>query len=306
MNKQSLVLLQFYQPTIMIRDIIEFVLNDNELDLDKLNARKNFFKKSIDAEQFVRFFNSFEQGPKILGQINELYNDAYENGKSMVDTENGKKKANFAMRVKFLDYITGLHETLYEILKNSLKENGGADIDRSIHELARAEDEYFRCLMALANFRVILPHSMIYNKMINEEIKKLTDDGKKAVTQEIVKAAAEKPNATQVRDILKRLVGFLTFTQQKYLAQFPEGAGVNDDIKSMFEKIVVALKFMDGSIKANNPNDVNEKVKEAQDAITFNVRFYENIWKDTYQSVLDDARASQEKIKEESEEVKKS
>lgn len=306
MNKQSLVLLQFYQPIVMIRDVIEFVLNDNELDLEKLEARKNYFKRSIDSEQFVRFFNSFEQGPKILKQINELYSDAYENGKSMVDTENGKKKANFAMRVKFLDYITGLHETLYEILKNSLKENGGLDIDRSIHELARAEDEYFRCLMALSNFRVILPHSMLYNKALGDEIKKLTDGGKNPVTQEIVKKAVEKPNVSQIRDVLKRLVGFLTFAQQKYLAQFPEGAGVNDDIKSMFEKIVVALKFMDGTIKANNPKDIDDKVKEAQDAITFNVRFYENIWKDTYQSVLDDARESQEKINAEAEEVKKS
>ena len=81
------------------------------------------------------------------------------------------------------------------------------------------------------------------------------------------------------------------------MTQFPEGAGVNDDIKSMYEKVVVALKFMDGTIKANNPKDIDDKIKEAQESITFNVRFYENIWKDTYQGVLDDARASQEEVK---------
>lgn len=297
MNKQSLVLLQFYQPTIMIRDVLEFILNDNELNIDAINARKDFFKKSIDADPFVRFFNSFEQGPKILRQINELYDDAYGSGKSIVVTDDGKKKANFSLRVKLLDYITGLHETLYEILKNSLKENDGKDVDPIMHELARAEDEYFRCLMALANFRVIIPHSALLNKMMSEEVNRLTENKTKPVTQEIIKAAAESKNVTQVRDILKRLVGFLTFTQQKYLAQFPEGAGVNDDIKSMYEKVVVALKFMDGTIKANNPKDIDDKIKEAQESITFNVRFYENIWKDTYQGVLDEARASQEEVK---------
>ena len=58
---------------------------------------------------------------------------------------------------------------------------------------------------------------------------------------------------------------------------------------------------MDGTIKANNPKDIEEKIKVAQEAITNNVRFYENIWKDTYQAVLDDARESQEQIKKEEE-----
>ncbi len=305
MNKQSLVLLQFYQPMIMIRDTMEFVLNDGELNMNAINARKDFFKKAISADNFVKFFNSFEQGPKILKQINELYTDAYENGKSMVDTEEGKKKANFGLRVKLLDFVTGLHETMYEIMKNSLKQVENNEVDQIMFDLARAEDEYFRCLMALGNFRVIIPHSGLLNKFMNEEVKRLSEDGKKAVTQELLKEAVSSQKVTQVRDILKRLVGFLTFTQQKYLAQFNEGIGVNDDIKIMFEKLVVALKFMDGTIKANNPKDIEDKIKEAQEAITNNVRFYENIWKDTYQRVLDEAREAQEKFKTE-QEIKKS
>lgn len=305
MNKQSLVLLQFYQPMIMIRDTMEFVLNDGELNINAINARKDFFKKAIDADNFVRFFNSFEQGPKILKQINELYTDAYESGKSMVDTEDGKKKANFGLRVKLLDFVTGLHETMYEIMKNSLKQVEGNEVDQIMFDLARAEDEYFRCLMALGNFRVIIPHSGLLNKFMNEEVKRLSEDGKKPVTQELLKEAVSSQKVTQVRDILKRLVGFLTFTQQKYLAQFNEGIGVNDDIKVMYEKLVVALKFMDGTIKANNPKDIEDKVKEAQEVIANNVRFYENIWKDTYQRVLDEAKEAQEAAKAE-QEAKKS
>lgn len=297
MNKNSLVLLQFYQSIIMIRDTVEFVLNDGELNLQAIEARKEFFAKTKEAEHFVKFFNSFEQGPKILGQINELYNDVYENPNSIVEVE-GKKRVNFAIRVKLLDFITGLHETLYEIMKNSIKpENGGDQVDPLIHQLVIAEDEYFRCLMAFADFRVIIPHSGIYNRFMNEEIKVLTEEGKNPVTKELVEKAVATPRVKQIRDILRKLVGFITFTQQKYLAQFNEGAGINDDIKSMFDKVVVALKFMDGSIKADNPKDIEDKVKEAQEAIANNLRFYENIWKSTYQNALDDARQSQEEAK---------
>jgi len=297
MNKQSLVLLQFYQPIIMIRDTIEYVLNDGEPNFPAIEARKEFFAKTKDADHLTKFFNSFEQGPKILGQINELYNDTYGNPNSIVEVE-GKKRYNFSIRVKLLDYITGLHETLFEIFRNSIKpENGGEEIDPLVHQLVIAEDEYFRCLMAFANFRVIIPHSGLYNRFMSEEIKKLTNGGTEKVTKEIVEKAVAVPRVKQIRDILKVLVGFLTFTQQKYLAQFNEGAGVNDDIKVMFEKLTVALKFMDGTIKANNPKDIEDKVKEAQTIISNNLRFYENIWKSTYQNVLDDAKSSQEEVK---------
>ena len=273
MNRESLVVMRFYRLANISRDLFELILNDGPVNLQVFEARGKFFKAVIEDPMIVDFFTrAGENGEKMSKQLKEIYTDTYEQ-KRYLNVKDDGQYADKSSRVKILDLAVGTYHSLLDLVKKFAEDakNKGA-LDSDVEELIKREENFFTTVAQFGIFKTILE----LNTELQKELQETQGKG--------------SPTINFTVEELKKLVGILNFTKQHYSVG-------NTDIASLYESIMLTLKFLDGSIKSTDPKEIQVKVNETVKVCMDTLKTYDFAWQELFKKVIADVNKTQEEIR---------
>ena len=122
MNRESLVVMRFYRLANISRDLFELILNDGPINMQVFEARGKFFKAVIEDPMIVDFFGrAGENGEKMSKQLQEIYNDTYEQ-KKFLNVKDDGQYADKSSRVRVLDLAVGTYHSLLDLVKKFVED----------------------------------------------------------------------------------------------------------------------------------------------------------------------------------------
>lgn len=273
MNRESLVVMRFYRLANISRDLFELILNDGPINMQVFEARGKFFKAVIEDPMIVDFFTrAGENGEKMSKQLKEIYTDTYEQ-KRYLNVKDDGQYADKSSRVKILDLAVGTYHSLLDLVKKFAEDakNKGA-LDSDVEELIKREENFFTTVAQFGIFKTILE----LNTELQKELQETQGKG--------------SPTINFTVEELKKLVGILNFTKQHYSVG-------NTDIASLYESIMLTLKFLDGSIKSTDPKEIQVKVNETVKVCMDTLKTYDFAWQELFKKVIADVNKTQEEIR---------
>ena len=273
MNRESLVVMRFYRLANISRDLFELILNDGPVNLQVFEARGKFFKAVIEDPMIVDFFTrAGENGEKMSKQLKEIYTDTYEQ-KRYLNVKDDGQYADKSSRVKILDLAVGTYHSLLDLVKKfaeDAKKKEALDLD--VEELIKREENFFTTVAQFGIFKTILE----LNTELQKELQETQGKG--------------SPTINFTVEELKKLVGILNFTKQHYSVG-------NTDIASLYESIMLTLKFLDGSIKSTDPKEIQVKVNETIKVCMDTLKTYDFAWQELFKKVIADVNKTQEEMR---------
>ena len=273
MNRESLVVMRFYRLANISRDLFELILNDGPINLQVFEARGKFFKAVTEDPMIVDFFTrAGENGEKMSKQLKEIYTDTYEQ-KRYLNVKDDGQYADKSSRVKILDLAVGTYHSLLDLVKKfaeDAKKKEALDLD--VEELIKREENFFTTVAQFGIFKTILE----LNTELQKELQETQGKG--------------SPTINFTVEELKKLVGILNFTKQHYSVG-------NTDIASLYESIMLTLKFLDGSIKSTDPKEIQVKVNETIKVCMDTLKTYDFAWQELFKKVIADVNKTQEEMR---------
>lgn len=273
MNRESLVVMRFYRLANISRDLFELILNDGPINMQVFEARGKFFKAVIEDPMIVDFFGrAGENGEKMSKQLQEIYNDTYEQ-KKFLNVKDDGQYADKSSRVRVLDLAVGTYHSLLDLVKKFVEDAKNKNVlDSDVEELIKREENFFTTVAQFGIFKTILD--------LNNELQKELQEtqGKPSIT---INFTVEE---------LKKLVGILYFTKQHYSVGVPE-------IAALYESIMLTLKFLDGSIKSTDPKEIQVKVNETVKVCMDTLKTHDFAWQELFKKVIADVNKTQEELR---------
>ena len=273
MNRESLVVMRFYRLANISRDLFELILNDGPINMQVFEARGKFFKAVIEDPMIVDFFGrAGENGEKMTKQLQEIYNDTYEQ-KKFLNVKDDGQYADKSSRVRILDLAVGTYHSLLDLVKKFVEDAKNKNaLDADVEELVKREENFFTTVAQFGIFKTILD--------LNNELQKELQEtqGKGSIT---VNFTVEE---------LKKLVGILNFTKQHYSVGVPE-------VVSLYESIMLTLKFLDGTIKSTDPKEIQVKVNETVKVCMDTLKTHDFAWQELFKKVIADVNKTQEELR---------
>ena len=273
MNRESLVVMRFYRLANISRDLFELILNDGPVNLQVFEARGKFFKAVIEDPMIVDFFTrAGENGEKMSKQLKEIYTDTYEQ-KRYLNVKDDGQYADKSSRVKILDLAVGTYHSLLDLVKKFAEDAKNKEaLEADVEELIKREENFFTTVAQFGIFKTILE----LNTELQKELQETQGKG--------------SPTINFTVEELKKLVGILNFTKQHYSVG-------NTDIASLYESIMLTLKFLDGSIKSTDPKEIQVKVNETIKVCMDTLKTYDFAWQELFKKVIADVNKTQEEIR---------
>ena len=273
MNRESLVVMRFYRLANISRDLFELILNDGPINLQVFEARGKFFKAVIEDPMIVDFFTrAGENGEKMSKQLKEIYTDTYEQ-KRYLNVKDDGQYADKSSRVKILDLAVGTYHSLLDLVKKFAEDAKNKEaLEADVEELIKREENFFTTVAQFGIFKTILE----LNTELQKELQETQGKG--------------SPTINFTVEELKKLVGILNFTKQHYSVG-------NTDIASLYESIMLTLKFLDGSIKSTDPKEIQVKVNETIKVCMDTLKTYDFAWQELFKKVIADVNKTQEEIR---------
>lgn len=273
MNRESLVVMRFYRLANISRDLFELILNDGPINMQVFEARGKFFKAVIEDPMIVDFFTrAGENGQKMSNQLKEIYTDTYEQ-KRFLNVKDDGQYADKSSRVKILDLAVGTYHSLLDLIKKFVEDAKNKNaLDADVEELVRREENFFTTVSQFGIFKTILD----LNNELQKELQETQGKG--------------SPTINFTVEELKKLVGILNFTKQHYSVGVPE-------IASLYESIMLTLKFLDGSIKSTDPKEIQVKVNETVKVCMDTLKVHDFAWQELFKKVIADVNKTQEELR---------
>jgi hypothetical protein len=273
MNRESLVVMRFYRLANISRDLFELILNDGPVNLQVFESRGKFFKAVIEDPMIVDFFSrAGENGEKMSKQLKEIYTDTYEQ-KRYLNVKDDGQYADKSSRVKILDLAVGTYHSLLDLVKKFAEDAKNKDaLDVDVEELIKREENFFTTVAQFGIFKTILE----LNSELQKELQETQGKG--------------SPTINFTVEELKKLVGILNFTKQHY------SVGVIE-ITSLYESIMLTLKFLDGTIKSTDPKEIQVKVNETIKVCMDTLKKYDFAWQELFKKVIADVNKTQEEMR---------
>ena len=265
--------MRFYRLANISRDLFELILNDGPVNLQVFEARGKFFKAVIEDPMIVDFFTrAGENGEKMSKQLKEIYTDTYEQ-KRYLNVKDDGQYADKSSRVKILDLAVGTYHSLLDLVKKFAEDaKNKAALDADVEELIKREENFFTTVAQFGIFKTILE----LNSELQKELQETQGKG--------------SPTINFTVEELKKLVGILNFTKQHYSVGATE-------ITSLYESIMLTLKFLDGSIKSTDPKEIQVKVNETVKVCMDTLKTYDFAWQELFKKVITDVNKTQEEIR---------
>lgn len=266
MNQTTRYVMDIYQVSVIIRDTLEYLIpKEKGYDVNVYNQRKEVIKTSLtENHPFSRFLSgNAEMGEKVRQNVTDFYDLVYGDESRAVFIENENVIVDNGYATQLLDYVVGLHETIYEICKGFIKnaqENN--TYEESFGILIEKENAFYRCLSSL---------------IITDQIHKLFVDFNKAMHES---KGQTSPQSNFIANELKKSIGFFMFVEQhsNYETSF---------YKEAVEKTKFVIDCMGGKQKIDETGEgLKNAIFSLREMWQSNVQLTEGEWRANYQFVV--------------------
>lgn len=268
MNQTTRYVMDIYQLSVIIRDTLEYLFPRKEgYNANAYKQRKEIVKASLtENHPFARFLsNNAEMGEKVRQNVTDFYELVYGDEARAVFLENDKVIVDNGYATQLIDYVVGLHETIYEICLGFIKSSKENETyEESFETLINKENAFYRCLSSM---------------IITDQVHRLFVEFNKAMHESKGEAT---PQSNFIGNELKKNIGFFVFVEQhsKY----------EDDIyKLAVQKTKYVIDLMGGKEKLDDTGEgLRKEILNLHELWSKTVALTEGDWRNAYQSVVND------------------
>ena len=266
MNQTTRFVMGIYQVSLMIRDALEYIQNKETFDLNVYKQRKQFIEHGlIESAPLSRFLSqNGEVGKSIRKNLNDFVDAVYGDDSTIVSIDGEKVVSDKGQKLKMLDFIVGLHETLQDVMKGFINQSKNDNTyEEELDTFLKYDEKFFRSLLCIN---------------LVDQIHALFLDFNKAMQQ----SKGEPGPATNfILNDLKRVVGFLKF-ENEHADKEDEG------FKKAYDASFLMLQYMEGSKKAEDEGTtIKDQIVEARKLWQVEIGKNEPEWRTRYQILWD-------------------
>ena len=266
MNQTTRYVMDIYQVSVIVRDTLEYLIPKKDgYNPEAYKQRREVIRVSLtENHPFARFLaNNGEMGEKVKQNITDFYDLVYGDEARAVFLENDKVVVDSGYATQLLDYVVGLHETIYEMCLgfiNSSKEND--TYEESFENLINKENAFYRGLASL---------------IITDQVHKLFVDFNKAMHES---KGEQTPQSNFIANELRKSIGFFVFVEQhaKYEDEF---------YKVAVEKTKFVIDCMGGKQKIDETGEgLRKEIMALHEMWQKIVILTEPEWRSVYQNIV--------------------
>ena len=266
MNQTTSFVMGIYQVSLMIRDALEYIQNKETFDLNVYKQRKQFIEHGlIESAPLSRFLSqNGDVGKNIRNNLNDFVDAVYGDDSTIVSIDGEKVVSDKGQKLKMLDFIVGLHETLQDVMKGFINQSKNDNTyEEELDTFLKYDEKFFRSLLCIN---------------LVDQIHALFLDFNKAMQQ----SKGEPGPATNfILNDLKRVVGFLKF-ENEHADKEDEG------FKKAYDASFLMLQYMEGSKKAEDEGTtIKDQIVEARKLWQVEIGKNEPEWRTRYQILWD-------------------
>ena len=266
MNQTTRFVMGIYQVSLMIRDALEYIQNKETFDLNVYKQRKQFIEHGlIESAPLSRFLSqNGDVGKNIINNLNDFVDAVYGDDSTIVSIDGEKVVSDKGQKLKMLDFIVGLHETLQDVMKGFINQSKNDNTyEEELDTFLKYDEKFFRSLLCIN---------------LVDQIHALFLDFNKAMQQ----SKGEPGPATNfILNDLKRVVGFLKF-ENEHADKEDEG------FKKAYDASFLMLQYMEGSKKAEDEGTtIKDQIVEARKLWQVEIGKNEPEWRTRYQILWD-------------------
>ena len=266
MNQTTRFVMGIYQVSLMIRDALEYIQNKETFDLNVYKQRKQFIEHGlIESAPLSRFLSQNDKKRKnIRNNLNDFVDAVYGDDSTIVSIDGEKVVSDKGQKLKMLDFIVGLHETLQDVMKGFINQSKNDNTyEEELDTFLKYDEKFFRSLLCIN---------------LVDQIHALFLDFNKAMQQ----SKGEPGPATNfILNDLKRVVGFLKF-ENEHADKEDEG------FKKAYDASFLMLQYMEGSKKAEDEGTtIKDQIVEARKLWQVEIGKNEPEWRTRYQILWD-------------------
>ena len=266
MNQTTRFVMGIYQVSLMIRDALEYIQDKETFDLNVYKQRKQFIEHGlIESAPLSRFLSqNGDVGKNIRNNLNDFVDAVYGDESTIVSIDGEKVVSDKGQKLKMLDFIVGLHETLQDVMKGFINQSKNDNTyEEELDTFLKYDEKFFRSLLCIN---------------LVDQIHALFLDFNKAMQQ----SKGEPGPATNfILNDLKRVVGFLKF-ENEHADKEDEG------FKKAYDASFLMLQYMEGSKKAEDEGTtIKDQIIEARKLWQVEIGKNEPEWRTRYQILWD-------------------
>ena len=265
MNQTSQYIFNLYHYLLNLRDTMEYTI-DREHTKQLYEQRKEVLTKGLVTGSALGNFldNNKEQGDKIRGKIKEFYDDVYGDDSTILTlTAEGKIRVDHTQHIKIFDYVTGLSESLRDIIYgyiNYARQHN--DSEAIVNDLLTLDDRLYRLVLAMLVLREFEKSFAEFQKVMSESKGQPTPQSNFIVQNEISK-----------------LAGFIRFSRAHTHVTDNPTLDLLDEVNAVLEMTEGRRDRRDGKSFKDIFDDINKRLNEAVSKV-------EPLWKEAFQKAL--------------------
>ena len=272
MNNFSLYTFRLYHYLLTLRDTLEYTIK-REHKVEVYENRKKILKENLEeGTPFGDFLkNNGETGDKIREKVSQFIEDLYSENSTILTPSGDTVRVDFAQAVTLFDMVVGLTETLRDIVYQYIAYGqNNKEIDPMIVGLVSDDERMYRVVLSMLIMRTSQESFAEFQKVMGESQGKPTPQSNFIVQNELMK-----------------LSGFLRFSRQHTRATDNETLDLLDDTLKVIEMTEGRRQRPDNKGFKEIFDDLNAKLNNT-------AAKFENIWKNTYQRVVNEVTKNQQ------------
>ena len=265
MNQTSQYIFNLYHYLLNLRDTMEYTI-DREHTKQLYDQRKEVLTKGLVSGSALGNFldNNKEQGDKIREKINEFFDDVYGDDSSILTvTADGKVRVDHTQHIKIFDYVTGLSESIRDIIygyMNYARQHN--ESEAIVNDLIALDDRLYRLVLAMLVLREFEKSFAEFQKVMGESKGQPTPQSNFIVQNEISKLAS-----------------FIRFSRAHIHVTDNETLDLLDEVNAVIEMTEGRRDRRGGKSFKDIFDDINKRLNEA-------VAKVEPLWKEAFQKAL--------------------
>lgn len=265
MNQTSQYIFNLYHYLLNLRDTMEYTI-DREHNKQLYEQRKEVLTKGLVPGSALGNFldNNKEQGDKIREKIKEFYDDVYGDDSSILTlTAEGKVRVDHTQHIKIFDYVTGLSESLRDIIYGYLNyARQHNESEAIVNDLIVLDDRLYRLVLAMLVLREFEKSFAEFQKVMGESKGQPTPQSNFIVQNEISKLAS-----------------FIRFSRAHAHVTDNETLDLLDEVNAVIEMTEGRRDRRNGKSFKDIFDEINKRLNEA-------VAKVEPLWKEAFQKAL--------------------
>ncbi|MDD4104215.1 MAG: hypothetical protein PHU89_04380 [Bacilli bacterium] len=265
MNKTSQYIFNIYHYLLQLRDTLEYCI-DRDHEKVLYDQRKTVLTKGLEENAPLGNFlkNNPEQGEKIKAKLQEFIEEIYGDGSTvLVVTDEGKIRVDHTQHIKIFDYVTGISESIRDILYGYLNfAKTKNESEAIITDMVALDDRLYRSILAM----LVLKD---YELSFAEFQKAMTESQGKATPQ----------SNFIVQNELLKLAGFVHFSRIHAHCTDNETLDLLDDVNSVIEMCEGRRDRRENQSFKDIFEDINKRLNEQ-------VVKVEPVWKEAFKKAF--------------------